>query len=323
MLAFVVRRLLLSAFLILGLLTLVFFVSHLAPGDPLQSYANPNVDPETIEHLRQQFGLDQPLHVQYTRWLRSFLLDFDFGISVAKRRAVRDLVFEALPNTVRLAVAALAVRFFLGVSLGVVAAVHRGGKRDWGLGLGALLIYSIPSFWLGLMLLLLFAWELKWFPAGHMQSLDAASLPWLQRFLDASWHLVLPVFVLGVGGAASTFRFVRAGMLEVLSQDYVRAARARGLSERRIVLHHALRNALLPVVTLMGLSIPALLGGTVVIESLFSWPGIGRLTLEAIGQRDYPVIMATTFLSGATAVLGSLLADLAARRLDPRIRLEA
>ncbi|HZM17210.1 MAG TPA: ABC transporter permease [Candidatus Krumholzibacteria bacterium] len=323
MLAFVARRLLVSVFLILGLLTLVFFVSHLAPGDPLQRYAVGEVDAATLAHLERQFGLDQPLPVQYGRWLRSFLFDFDFGVSIGQRRAVRDIVLEALPYTLRLAAAALAVRLLLGVTLGVVAALRRGRRTDLGLGLGALLVYSIPSFWLGLMLLLLFSWQLQWLPSGQAHRLDAASLSWAARVADSLLHLLLPVFVLGVGGAASIFRFARAGMIEVLSQDYVRAARARGLRERTIVLHHALRNALLPVVTLVGLSIPALVGGTVVIESLFSWPGLGRLTVDAIGQRDYPVIMATTFLAGVTAVAGSLLADLLASWLDPRIRMES
>ena len=320
MLAFVARRLLLSAFLIFGLLTLVFFVSHWAPGDPLQAYVQPDVDPALLQQLATRFGLDQPLHVQYGRWLRAFLLELDFGFSIAKHRSVRSLVFDALPHTLRLAFWAFALRLVLGVVCGIVAAVRRGTPTDVGLGVGALLFYSTPSFWLGLMLLLVFAWELRWLPSGHVASLDAAALPLFSRWWDGFRHLLLPVVVLGVGGAASMLRFMRAGMLEVLSQDYIRAARARGLRERRVILRHALRNALLPVVTLAGLSIPALLSGTIVVESLFAWPGIGRLTLEAIEQRDYPVIMATTFLSGVTAVLGTLLADVAASWLDPRLR---
>ncbi|HZL84692.1 MAG TPA: ABC transporter permease [Candidatus Krumholzibacteria bacterium] len=323
MLVFLARRLFASALLIVGLLTLVFFVVHAAPGDPLQSYVVAETDAATIATLRRQLGLDQPVPVQYVRWLRSFLFEFDFGTSITRRQDVRSVVLEALPHTLRLALAALVVRLALGITLGVLAALHHGRRTDVGLGLGALLFYSIPSFWLGLLLLLLFSWQLGWLPSGAVHSLDADRLAWHARWWDGLQHLALPVIVLGLGGAASTFRYMRAGMLDVLSQDFVRAAHARGLRRRTVVLRHALRNALLPVVTQVGWSIPALLGGAVVVESLFSWPGLGRLTVEAIGQRDVPVIMATTFVAGVTAVLGSLLADVLACWLDPRVRLEA
>jgi len=323
MLVFLARRLFASALLIVGLLTLVFFVVHAAPGDPLQSYVVAETDAATIATLRRQLGLDQPVPVQYVRWLRSFLFEFDFGTSITRRQDVRSVVLEALPHTLRLALAALVVRLALGITLGVLAALHHGRRTDVGLGLGALLFYSIPSFWLGLLLLLLFSWQLGWLPSGAVHSLDADRLAWHARWWDGLQHLALPVIVLGLGGAASTFRYMRAGMLDVLSQDFVRAAHARGLRRRTVVLRHALRNALLPVVTQVGWSIPALLGGAVVVESLFSWPGLGRLTVEAIGQRDVPVIMATTFVAGVTAVLGSLFADVLACWLDPRVRLEA
>lgn len=323
MLVFLTRRLSASVLLIVGLLTLVFFVVHAAPGDPLQSYIVAETDLATIATLRRQLGLDQPVPLQYVRWLRSFLLEFDFGTSIARRQEVRSVVLEALPHTLRLALAALVLRLALGITLGVLAALHHGRRTDVGLGLGALLFYSIPSFWLGLLLLLLFSWQLGWLPSGAVHSLDAHRLAWHARLWDGLQHLALPVIVLGLGGAASTFRYMRAGMLDVLSQDFVRAAHARGLRRRTVVLRHALRNALLPVVTQVGWSIPALLGGAVVVESLFSWPGLGRLTVEAIGQRDVPVIMATTFVAGSTAVFGSLLADVLACWLDPRVRLEA
>ncbi len=323
MLVFLTRRLSASVLLIVGLLTLVFFVVHAAPGDPLQSYIVAETDLATIATLRRQLGLDQPVPLQYVRWLRSFLLEFDFGTSIARRQEVRSVVLEALPHTLRLALAALVLRLALGITLGVLAALHHGRRTDVGLGLGALLFYSIPSFWLGLLLLLLFSWQLGWLPSGAVHSLDAHRLAWHARLWDGLQHLALPVIVLGLGGAASTFRYMRAGMLDVLSQEFVRAAHARGLRRRTVVLRHALRNALLPVVTQVGWSIPALLGGAVVVESLFSWPGLGRLTVEAIGQRDVPVIMATTFVAGSTAVFGSLLADVLACWLDPRVRLEA
>ncbi len=323
MLAFLLRRVLASVLLVFALLTVVFFVVHIAPGDPLQRFVEPDVDPRMIEALRERFGLDQPLPVQYVRWLRAVLWEFDFGISVAAQRPVRELVAQALPNTLRLGLWALGVRFALGIALGVWAAVRCGRWTDSALRVSALLLYSLPNFWLGIMLLLAFAWNLHWFPPGQMQSLDHASLGWGARVLDDLRHLVLPVCVLGVGGAASTLRFMRAGLLEVLSHDYVRAARAKGLPERTVVGKHAMRNAVLPVVTLLGLSLPGLVGGTIVVEHVFSWPGMGTLTLDAIAQRDYPVILATTFLSGVVVVLGNLLTDVTYALLDPRIRLEA
>ncbi|MFQ5599543.1 MAG: ABC transporter permease [Candidatus Krumholzibacteriia bacterium] len=323
MLAFVLRRLVVSVLLILALLTLVFFIMHLAPGDPLAIYQDPDIDPRMIEQLRHQFGLDQPLLVQYFKWMRAFLLDFDFGISVAKHRPVAQLLADAIPNTLRLASWALVVRLLVGVALGIVSAVRRGGKADVGLTVGALVVYSMPTFWLGLMMILVFGFQLRWLPAGQMESLDHASLAWAARLWDSTRHLILPVFVLGIGGVASTVRFMRASLLEVLSQDYVRAARAKGLEERSVILKHALRNALLPIVTLVGLSVPSLVGGSVIIEHVFSWPGMGRLTIEAISQRDYWVIMATTFLSGVMVVLGNFLADVTYSLLDPRIRLES
>lgn len=323
MLAFLIRRLLASALLVVALLTLVFFVIRVAPGDPLDSYVQPDVDPRTIEMLRSRFGLDEPMPVQYVRWMRNVLVDFDFGISIAAQRPVRELVAQALPNTLKLGFWALCVRFLLGVGLGTWAAVRRGHLSDTGLRISALFAYSVPGFWFGIMLILVFAWNLRWFPPGQMHSLDHASLPWSAQLLDAARHLVLPIVVLGVGGAASTLRYMRAGLLEVLSQDYVRAARAKGLCERTVVMKHAMRNALLPVVTQLGLSLPGLVGGTIVIEHVFSWPGMGTLTLDAIAQRDYPVIMATTFLSGVVVVLGNLLSDLTYAVLDPRIRLES
>ena len=322
MLAFLMRRILASALLVFALLTLVFFVIHLAPGDPLERFLEPDVDPQMLESLRERFGFDAPLPVQYVRWLRAVLIDFDFGISVAAQRPVRDLVEQALPNTLRLGFWALCVRFALGIVLGTWAAVRRGRWTDSALRVGALLVYSLPGFWLGIMLLLVFAWNLHWFPPGQMHSLDHASLGFSARRFDEARHLFLPLVVLGLGGAASTLRFMRAGLLEVLSQDYVRAARAKGLRERTVVLKHAMRNALLPVVTQLGLSLPGLVGGTIVIEHVFSWPGMGTLTLDAIAQRDYPVILATTFLSGVVVVVGNLISDVTYATLDPRIRLE-
>lgn len=322
MLVYVARRLIGAAFLILGLVSLVFFVVHLAPGDPLLRYVSPEVDPRSIEIMRQKFGLDLPVYQQYVRWLRLTLLEFDFGLSITRQRPVAELLVQAIPNTLCLASLAMLVRLIGGCALGIFSAVRRGGWWDRGITLGALLVYSMPTFWLSLMLLLLFAFHLRWLPAGQMHDLDHQQLSLLQGAGDSLRHLILPVFVLGIGGVASTARYMRASLLEVLELDYVRTARAKGLPESQVVLKHALRNALLPVATLVGLSIPSLVGGAVIVEYIFSWPGMGQLTLQALFARDYPVIMATTMLSGVVVVLGNLISDVLYTWLDPRIQLE-
>jgi len=212
------------------------------------------------------------------------------------------------------------LRFALGVAAGTVAALRHGRGTDRSIVVAALVLYSMPSFWVGVILQLVFAYGLGWLPADAMHGFDATRLPATARLWDLVRHLVLPVSVLGLAGVASTARYMRASLLETLSQDYVRAARARGLGERIVVLRHALRNALPPIATLLGLSLPALVGGSIIVETIFSWPGMGRLAYLAVGSRDYPVLLATTFLSAVLVVLGNLLADLACSFLDPRTR---
>lgn len=320
MLVYVTRRLLGAVFLLFGLVTLVFFVVRLAPGDPVLRYVSPEVDPQSIELMRQRFGLDQPILVQYLNWLRSTLLEFDFGQSITRQRPVTELLGHAISNTLRLTCLALLVRIVGGCILGIIAATRRG-LWDRSITLGSLFVYSMPTFWLSLMLLLVFAFQLRWLPAGQISSLDSDGMSNLAALGDSLRHLILPVFVLGVGGMASTARYMRASMLEVLRLDFVRTARAKGLPERAVVWRHALRNALLPVATLIGLSIPSLVGGAVIVEYIFSWPGMGQLTLQAIFARDYPVIMATTVVSGTLVVVGNLVSDLLYSWLDPRIQL--
>jgi len=320
MLVTVSRRLLGAVFLLFGLVTVVFFVVRLAPGDPMLRYVSPEVDPQSIELMRQRFGLDQPLPTQYVAWLRSTLIDFDFGLSITRQRPVVELLQQAIPNTLRLTLLALVVRLVGGCLLGILAAT-RPGRWDRVITLLSLFVYSMPTFWLSLMLLLVFAFHLQWFPAGQMVGLDHSRMSFFESMADTLRHLALPVFVLGIGGMASTARYMRASMLEVLSLDFVRTARAKGLAERAVIWKHAARNALLPVATLLGLSIPSLVGGAVIVEYIFSWPGMGQLTLQAIFARDYPVIMATTVLSGTLVVLGNLVSDLLYTWLDPRIQL--
>ncbi len=325
MIRYVGRRLLEAIPLLLGIVTLLFFLLHLAPGDPTAAYFNPNVSPEVIEQMRRNLGLDRPLHEQYLRWLAAFFTG-DFGYSFSQFRPVSAVIADALPNTLLLGATSLVLIFLVGCAVGVVQAVRQYSALDHTLTFAALFVYSVPGFWLGLMLILLFSSpvvpEGLRLPISGMRGLDWAFLgPW-ERALDLARHLVLPAFALGIASAAAVARYTRSSMLEVIRQDYIRTARAKGLPERIVILKHALRNALIPVVSLLGLFLPILFGGAVVIEVVFSWPGMGRLLYDAILARDYPVALAATFLFGALVVVGNLLADLLYAAVDPRIRHE-
>lgn len=324
MLTYIVKRLLLSVPLILGIVTATFFLSHLAPGDPVDLYLQPQsqMDPEVIERVRQDRGLDQPIHVQYVTWLANSARG-DFGESFLLRQPVKDLLARTVPYTLLLILVALLVDALLGISLGVVSAVKRGTKLDRALTLGSLTLYAVPGFWLALMLILVFSVNLGWFPTSQATSLDYASLSLGGKILDRVWHLVLPVTVLGVGGAAATARYMRSRLLDVLGEEYIRAARARGFSGRTIVRRHALRNALIPIITIYGMSLPLMLGAATIIETIFAWPGMGRLTVDAVVGRDYPVILATTTVAAVLTVLGNLLADVGIAAADPRVSFDA
>ena len=322
MASYVVRRLLQAVPLLLGIATITFFVVHLAPGDPLDMFLEPGlrrqVDPEAIELMRQKYGLDRPIHVQYVKWLGN-LLQGDLGESFRYRRPVADLIAERIPYTLLLTIPALLFDALIGMGLGILSAVKQYTRTDKTLTLGSLVIYSVPGFWLALMLVLVFSVHLGWFPTSQTRSLDYDLLSWPGKLLDLLWHLALPVFVLGVASAAGSARYMRNRLLEVLSEEYVLGARARGLRERVVVLKHALRNAMIPMLTIYGLSLPFLLGGAVLIERVFAWPGLGLLGVEAVNGRDYPVILATTMIAAVLVILGNLLADVAYAIADPRV----
>jgi len=307
-----------SLILVWLVLTITFFLLHLAPGDPMARYDDPEMSPETVEMMRRQFGLDRSVPEQYARWIGSFARG-DFGISLRYNRPVSELLSEAVPNTLRLTVAALLVYIILGVALGVTSDAQKDSAFDRGGTLAALVVYSVPSFWLALMLIMLFSLKLGWFPSSHMQSIDASSFGPVRLFFDRAAHLVLPAFVLGVASAAGMARYMRGSMIDELRRDYVRTARAKGLSERSVLMKHAFRNAAMPIVTIVGLSIPFLLGGSVVTEKIFSWPGMGSLMVESIFTRDYPVVLAINFIVSVMVILGNLLADAGYALLDPRV----
>jgi peptide/nickel transport system permease protein len=317
----VLRRVAASIPLLLGVLTLTFLLVESAPGSPVDLLLGDRaVPPEVRERLERSLGLDVPPAERYLRWLGS-LARGDLGWSWSRSRPVSLALAEALPPTLLLAGAALAIHLLAALAMGVAAAVARGRWLDRVLSAGGLLLYSMPTFWLGLMAILMLAYRVPLFPPSSMRSVGAASWPLPLELLDLAWHLVLPASVLGLASAASTARFLRSGLLATLGEEFVRAARARGLGSRRVLLVHALRNAVLPVINLMGVSLPILVSGSLVTEVVFAWPGMGRLTYEAILARDLPVVLASTLLASTLVILGSLLADLAMASADPRIRL--
>ena len=322
---YIIKRLLQAIPLLLGIATITFFIVHLAPGDPMDMFLEPSLhrqmDAEAIELIRQKYGLDKPIHIQYIKWLGN-LAKGDFGESFRYRRPVSSLIRERVPYTLQLAGLALLFDALIGIALGILSAVKQYSLVDKSVTLGSLIIYSIPGFWLALMLVLLFSVNLGWFPTSQTRSLDYELLSWSGKILDRLWHLALPVFVLGVASAAGTARFMRNRLLEVLSEDYVFAARARGLKERTVIFKHALRNAMIPIITIYGLALPFLLGGAVLIEKVFAWPGMGLLAVEAVSGRDYPVILATSMIAATLVILGNLLADVAYVLVDPRVSYE-
>lgn len=312
--AFVVRRLFQAIPLVLAVSLLVFLLLHAAPGGPLAIYLeNPSVRPEDIERLRRAMGLDRPVMVQYVSWLLAFVRG-DWGFSLSDGRAVSARMLERLPATLELAATALVVAVLAAVPVGVQAAVRRGGWFDRLTTTLSMAGISLPVFWLGLVLQLVIAVGLGWLPSSGRTSAFAGDA------IDRLRHLVLPAVVLAAVHAAAWSRYLRASMVEVLRQRFIRAAEARGIGRRARVLRHALRNALGPLVTVVLLDAALVVSGAVVTESVFAWPGLGSLFTEALGRRDYPVLMAFLMVTSCAVVALNLVADLALNALDPRTR---
>jgi peptide/nickel transport system permease protein len=322
-LGFAARRLVFAAVTVATVVIITFVLVHLAPGEPmLGSPERTLASPETIARQRVLFGLDRPLPVQLVRYARN-LARGELGESFTLHRPVADVLAEAVPHTVLLGATALVLALVLGVLIGAVQAVRHPSPTDTLLSAVTLAFYSVPVFWLGLLLLLAFGQELRWLPVSGMT--DAAThdaLSPLGRAVDVARHLVLPAATLALVQGAAFARFQRSALLESLRAEYVRTARAKGLSERMVLVKHALRTSLAPTITLAGLSIPYLLAGSVLVESVFGWPGLGRVAYDAIFSRDYNVITATALVSGLLVALGNLLADLAVAVADPRVRLD-
>ena len=298
---YVLRRLLQLIPLLIGISLISFFVMHLAPGDPTALFIDPNVKPEELARVRANWGLDQPVYVQYFVWLKNAVL-LDFGRSYTTGQPVISEVAERLPMTLLLMIPSFILTLLITIPVGVISAVRKNSWFDNTFTVLSFAGMAIPTFWLGLMLMLFFSVKLHWFPAVG--------------------GIILPLITMTIGSLAGLTRYQRAAMLEILNQDFIRTARAKGLPERIVIFKHALRNALIPIVTILGLSLPDLFGGAFIIETIFAWPGMGRLGVQAIFQRNYPMIMGIVMFSALLIIVGNLLADISYALVDPRIRYE-
>ncbi len=324
MLRFIASRLIQGIAIVFIVATSVFVLFRLAPGDPFTTMlTSSSASEEFKEQARRNLGLDQPLHRQYLRYI-SGVARGDLGVSFSEHRPVLQAIAARVPATLVLAAAALLIDFALGMLVGAVQGARVRSRTDDALTILSLTLYSVPVFWLGLMLMLALADNigvLGILPAtGAKTTAIYEHLPPLGRLWDRVVHLILPAITLGLVGAAGTARYQRAAMLDVVRQDFVRTARAKGLPERTVMLRHALRNALLPVITLFGLSFPILLSGAVLVETVFAWPGLGRFVVESVFARDYNVVTGAAIIAAAMVVIGNLLADLLYRAVDPRVR---
>lgn len=318
MATYVLRRLIQAIPILIGISIVSFAIVHLAPGDPTDRFRSGRVSPTVIANLIRLYGLDKPLPEQFASWFTAFWQFWKpeaWGFSFVDGRPVTAKIAEKIPTTLLLMGTALFVTVIVAVPLGVLAAVKQYSWADKIITTLATIGYALPSFVLGVLLLFIFSIRLNLFPSFGMQSLGQED-----NLADIAWHMVLPVSSLAIQQIAGWSRYMRASMLEVLQQDYVRTARAKGLSGSRVIFKHALRNALIPVITLLGLTIPSLLAGAAITESIFSWPGLGFLAVDSVRTNDYPVVLAIVMIGGVMVILGNLLADILYGLVDPRIK---
>lgn len=320
--AYIIKRLLLMAPLLLGITLITFAVIHLAPGEPvdMETAMNPKISAETRERLRKFYDLDKPLPVQYAKWLGR-LARLDFGTSFAPdKRPVIDKIKERIPITLSINVIALILEFGLALPIGILAATHRNTLIDKAVTVFVFVGFAVPTFWLALLLMYTLGVKYSLLPISGLYSLGSEQWGFWARLGDVARHLVLPVFVGLFGSLAGLSRYMRSTMLEVIGQDYITTARAKGLSERVVIYRHALRNALLPVITLLGFSLPGLIGGSVIFETIFAIPGMGQLFYQGVMSRDYPLVMGILVIGAGLTLIGNLLADVCYAVADPRIR---
>jgi peptide/nickel transport system permease protein len=322
MFRFVARRLLLTIPLLVGISLISFLMIHMAPGGPisLTTDLNPRATAEARTRLEKYYGLDKPLHVQYGRWLAR-MATLDFGESFSPDgRPVAEKIRERIPITLTINVLSMGLIFLVAIPIGIYSAVRQGSLFDRVSTVFVFTGFSIPTFWLALLLMILFGVKLGWLPISGIGSLEYQSLTVMGKIADRARHLLLPVLLAGFTGLAGMSRYMRSNMLEVIRQDYIASARAKGLPERKVIYLHAMRNAILPVITILGLSVPELLGGSVIFETIFAIPGMGQLFYQGVMARDYPLIMGILTIGAFLTLLGNLLADVGYALADPRIR---
>jgi len=302
-----------------GVVTLVFLLLHVAPGNPAELLLGPAASPSQIAAQRHALGLDRPLPEQYAAWLGRFVRG-DWGTSIVTGRPVRLMLLEAWPATARLVVLSLLLSYALGIALGVMQASRSGSRFDTAMSISSVTLFAMPGYWLGLMLVMVFTYRLHLLPAFGAGGLDAEFLPAGARMVDSLRHLALPLTTLTLIGVGGVARFVRGSMIDLEGSAFLLTARAKGLGSSRVLIRHTLRNALIPVLTLLGLSLPAVFSGTVFVEAIYAWPGVGRVLVEAVQARDHPVVLAAVAVSAGLVVVGNLLAEALVAWADPRTR---
>ncbi|RMF95859.1 MAG: ABC transporter permease [Candidatus Schekmanbacteria bacterium] len=319
---YILKRIMAMIPLFFGITLITFTVIHLAPGEPtdLQTQFNPKVSAQAKQQLRKLYGLDKPLYIQYINWLKRFIL-LDFGRSFSPdRRPVIEKIKERIGITITINFLSLLIIFFIALPIGVLSAAYQYSLFDKITTVVVFVGFAVPTFWLALLLMIFFGVNLNWLPISGIKSINHESLSFLGKILDYASHLVLPLFVSAFGGLAGISRYVRSNMLEVIRQDYITTAWSKGLDKKDVIGKHALRNALLPVITILGLSIPGLVGGSVIFETIFAIQGMGQLFFMSVMSRDYPVIMGTLSISAFLTLFGNLIADISYALVDPRIR---
>lgn len=317
MLNYVFKRCIQAIFLLISVSLIAFAMMHLAPGGPLAVYTlNPSITIEDIDRIKHVFGLDLPFYIQYFKWAFGVFTG-NWGMTYFGGRPVIDVIAERIPATILLMGSGISIAVILGNFIGLLGAVKRYSVFDYLATTGAMVALSFPTFWFGLMAIFIFADRLGWFPSGGIMTLGGEG-----GLLDRFQHLVLPTVVLALVLVAQWSRYSRSSFLEVMGQDYIRTARSKGIPEKRVFLWHAFPNALAPLIALAGVQFPTLLGGALVVETIFSWPGMGMLFVSSLSVKDYPVLMGMTMLTAIAVVMGNLLADLAVAAIDPRVRLE-
>ncbi|MEW6615294.1 MAG: ABC transporter permease [Thermodesulfobacteriota bacterium] len=320
---YLIRRLVSMIPLLLGITVISFAVIHLAPGAPtgLQTDLNPKITAEARARLEKIYGLDKPLHTQYLLWLKRLVV-LDLGNSFSMDgRPVTDKIIERIPVTILINALSLFLIILISIPIGVISASYQNSFFDKFTTVFVFAGFAVPTFWLALLLMILFGVNLGWLPISGLKSLNYEYLPTLGMIMDRAKHLILPIFVSAFGGLAGLSRYTRSNMLEVIRQDYIMTARSKGLAERVVIFKHALRNALLPVITILGLSVPGLIGGSVIFETIFAIPGMGQLFYMSVMARDYPVIMGILVIGSVLTLMGNLIADISYALVDPRIKI--